>query len=92
MIKHLCKWHLGHNRYKPHLHTYIIVEAQIKATSSGVTMYNTLQLVSLVWHGSYFNLQVIPWWLALLEITVGHWPFSNFANQNPFWSVAVHFQ
>jgi len=35
---------------------------------------------------------------AVLEITVGHWPFSNkfqhLANQNPFWSAnfTVHFQ
>ena len=36
--------------------------------------------------------------VAVLEITVGHWPFSDqfqhLADQNPFWSAkfTVHFQ
>ena len=56
-----------------------------------------LLTTGMTWHDDWLN-KFYSLYMTVLEITVGHWPFSDqfqhLTDQNPLWSVKfpVHFQ
>jgi len=62
-------------------------------------VYINIQVIGNKLYSDVFNIsQPMVYIIAVLGITVGHWPFSDqfqhLASQNPFWSAnfTVHFQ